>query len=688
MELNSGNRKVNMVGHTLIVFRRVILSIIFGFSISFTLAVQFFGYDNFSTIDRLFLLVVPALSMASFVYYFLPLVEGYLGRIPASISFILFGVALFAAFVLMFSVVEKSVLLSIAILISLLGILFVGVIPTAPYVCQLIEAKHYPRLFFGWLFAAIVTFFVVSILGNFYFKPFQIICLTLSLQLGIGVIGYSLIQRMNRFAQTNIYEFAIVVTLFLLNFTFVCTIFEFGGQFPNLFTPSFFILKNNLLAVFLAASVFSLPWQAWVLYKLKSGNLFSWLKQTRFYTFVNENFFGILLAFPFFSIYFLIASVLNHPSFDVDDIFFDADGLNWRIRLTTDNWRDFYWRSVHSFVELLLKPPIDLVAKFLKGDTLSAALFVVAFTGALCVFLCWMFIRRATGNPVYASLVATILGMSASHLVFGSLIETYIFLAASIILFYVLLLEDKPFSLLVFASLPAIGITITNFAQNVIALFILKPNFKLIWRYVLIVGVLFVQLSLLNNLLYPNAHPFIFLPSGLLAEQQNIFPFSMLRFQALARNFLFYNVVAPNPILYFGDIPFTQFRFFKPEINRLSAYDTSLQTFTAWFWLVLLALAVVCFFIKFKQNKHLRFSFAFLACILLNVGLHLRYGKELFLYSPNWTYALILLLGLAWGKLANNKWFLAVLLIFLFFLMANNGALLYTLVSVSALPPN
>jgi hypothetical protein len=172
-----------------------------------------------------------------------------------------------------------------------------------------------------------------------------------------------------------------------------------------------------------------------------------------------------------------------------------------------------------------------------------------------------------------------------------------------------------------------------------------------------------------------------------LAERQNIFPLTMLRVQALVRNFIFYNVVAPQPILYFGDIPFTQFRFFKPEIDKLSSYDTFLQTFTSWFWLALLTLAFISFWMHFKQNKHLKFIFALLGCILLNVMLHLRYGKELFLYSPNWTYALILLLGLAWNGFSKQKWFLSVLLIFLFFLAANNAVLLHTLVNVSSLPP-
>jgi hypothetical protein len=479
----------------------------------------------------------------------------------------------------------------------------------------------------------------------------------------------------------------IVLGIFVLISCFASMIFYFGQGFPTLFMPVFFIMKADVFALFWSISLFVLPWLAFALYKLSSGNALIRLKQTEFYRFIDENVFGILLASFFLPVHLLIASVLNRPVFDVDDIFFDADGMNWRNRLATDLIRDFYWRSIHPFVELLLKPPIELLAKFLNGEAWFAALLVVAFASALCVFLCWIFVRDTSGNSTYAALVASLLGLSASHLVFGSLIETYIFLAASIMLFYVFLLKDKPFFMLVLAGLPAIGMTVTNFAQNLIALFAVKPNFKFIVRYVLVIGVLFVQLSLLNNLLYPDSHPFIFVPSGLLAEKQNIFPFSVLRAQALVRNFLFYNVVAPEPIQYFGDIPFTQFRFFKPEINQLSSYDTPLQTFTAWFWMDLLVLAGISFLINFKQNRQLKFMFAFLGCILLNVMLHLRYGKELFLYSPNWTYALILLMGLAWGGFARQKWFLALVLIFLFLLAANNGVLLYTLVKVSSLPP-
>jgi hypothetical protein len=677
----------NMTVQVSTMLRRIVLSVIPGFSISFVLALQFFGYDTFSPLDQLFLVCVPALSTACLIYYFLPSMEGYLARSTVFVRFILVALVFSAGLVTLLLSSEKSMLLLLVSLISQSTILLMGIIPAIPYIQYVFQEGLHVRMVHGWLLALAGSSLCVGILASFYFHPFQIILLTLLLQFGGGLCGYFLVERIRRFALRSKYDFMIALGIFVLISCFALIIFYFGQGFPTLFTPAFFIMKANIFVLFWSVSLFCLPWLAFVLYQLSSRSLLTRFQQTEFYSFIDGNVFGILLASCFFPVYLLIASVINRPVFDVDDIFFDADGMNWRNRLATDLIRDFYWRSIHPFVELLLKPPIELLAKFLNGDAWFAALLLVAFAGALCVFLCWIFIRDTSGNSTYAALVASLLGLSASHLVFGSLIETYIFLAASIMLFYVFLLKEKPFFMLVLAGLPAIGITVTNFAQNLIALFFLRPNFKFIFRYVLVIGVLFVQLSLLNNLLYPDSHPFIFVPSGLLAERQNIFPLTILRAQALVRNFVFYNVVSPEPILYFGDIPFTQFRFFKPEINQLSSYDTTLQTFTAWFWMALLALAGISFLINFKQNRQLKFMLAFLGCILFNVMLHLRYGKELFLYSPNWTYALILLLGLAWSGFSKKKWFLALLLIFVFLLAANNGTLLYTLVKISSLPP-
>lgn len=653
-----------------------------GGSASYALVYYYFYNNNFSATDQFFLFAVPAVSAMICAYFLLPFIEKTLIQSSVLTRIILLVFALLSALMIKVPILRAVDLFSASVFISLLAVFFAGTVPAAPFLQKVIGTKNLPRLLFGWAFSTIIIYIITGFLDNYYSNFIEIVFIALTLHLLIGPTGYLLVKRLGDFAKQNKIDFILTLALFLVLFMFTGITFQYGKQSPVLFTPEYFLLDQSLLPAFGVVSVLIIPWQAWILFKLESLGIREKIKSTKLYVYIDENLAGVVLALAFFAIYLLIATVLNHPRFDVDDIFFDADSLNWRLRLTTDNWQDYYWRSVHPFVLLLLKPLIDLAAILLRGDKLFGAYIVVATGGALSVFLSWKFIKGVTGNVVYASLVASILGLSASHIIFGSLIETYIFSAASLLLFYLLLLEGRPLSALVLASLPAIGITLSNFAQNALALFTVKTNLKVILRFVPVVLVLLVQLSLLNNLFFPGAHPFFFIPSALLAEEQNIFPLNALRIQAVTRAFLFHNVVAPTPILYTGDIPFTQFRFFKPEINKLSVYDTYLQTFTAWFWLVLILLGIATFLINYKKYNSNRLSLALIGCMLLNIGLHLRYGKELFLYSPNWTYALILLLGLAWQGFAKDRWFQVTLLIFVVFLMINNSLLLGTIFGV------
>jgi hypothetical protein len=213
---------------------------------------------------------------------------------------------------------------------------------------------------------------------------------------------------------------------------------------------------------------------------------------------------------------------------------------------------------------------------------------------------------------------------------------------------------------------------------------VVRKNIKQLIRFVAVVFVFLVLFTVLNNLFYPDSQPFFFVPSSLLAEEQNLFPLNTLRVEALVRAFFFHNIVAPTPILYDKDIPFIQFRFFKPEINKISRYDLPIQNIAAWFWLGLILFAGILFVLNFKKNQYRQFSLALIGCMALNMGLHLRYGKELLLYSPNWTYALILLLGLAWQGVSERKWFQVILLIFLGVLIVNNGVFLLNILNVLA----
>jgi len=64
-------------------------------------------------------------------------------------------------------------------------------------------------------------------------------------------------------------------------------------------------------------------------------------------------------------------------------------------------------------------------------------------------------------------------------------------------------------------------------------------------------------------------------------------------------------------------------------------------------------------------------SLALGLCVLFNFALHLNYGYEPFLYSPDWAYALIFFVALSLGSLAKNRFFQSGLLVFLILLAYN-----------------
>lgn len=291
--------------------------------------------------------------------------------------------------------------------------------------------------------------------------------------------------------------------------------------------------------------------------------------------------------------------------------------------------------------------------------------------------------RRNSGHSLYALLIAALFGASAAQLVFSSLIETYIFLAVTALLFTVFLLSAAPFGLLVTTSVLSFGITLSNFVQQIIGFICVRRNFREWIKFGALAGLLILPLTFLNNFVYPKSQPYFFIPSSLNAEAENTFAPSIPRALAVARVMAMYSMVAPDPLILSEEIPFLKVWIFKAEPMRLSEYAASLDTALAASWIVLILLGGFLFLRNFARRDN-RFSLTFLLILLFNFFLHLRYGKDVFLYSTNWTYALVLLLSIAWADLAKARWFQIILLIFVFLLLANNFRLIEVMLYTSA----
>ena len=548
------------------------------------------------------------------------------------------------------------------------------------------------RLLLAWVFAIPVNFFVMGYLGNFYSSPVEIIPVTFLSQLVVGIFLYHLLNRIGQLIRIRCDDFVFALILFIILFSFIFAMVGTAIRFPSLFDAGYFLLAGRQVLFFAIGVLTALPCLPWTISIAKQKGI----SQTRFFKVVDENLPGLILTAFFFSVYFIFVSIFNRPVFDVDDIFFDSDGLLWRLRFTTGNWQDYYWRSVHPFVLLIIRPLITFISFFLKGDRLSAAFVLIAMMGASCVFLTWYFVKRLNSNAVYALLIASILGGSAAHLVFSSLIETYIFLAAVQILFFVLLIPpskaldagdgagNKSLFAYVLVGLVTIGITLTNFIQSAIAFIVVKRDIKQWFKYCLLVVLLAFPLALLNNFIYPNANPYFFDLSSLNAEADNTFRPSVDRALALARVMGFHSVVAPDPLILQEEIPFRKVWIFKADPLRVSEYNTPLGLVTAFFWSMLLILGGYLFLKNLRKEADL-ISIALILIILFNFALHLRYGKDVFLYSTNWTYAFVLFLALVWKELSNKRWFQTLLLVFLVLLLVNNSRLIFTMLSTSAL---
>lgn len=460
--------------------------------------------------------------------------------------------------------------------------------------------------------------------------------------------------------------------------------FAFNFSFLNLLKRP--LTDQILLITFSTAALGYLFFSFWgSTFKIKPPQITS----SSLKYFLKENAQGITLAVFFFAIYTTVGLQLNVPNNDTTDNFLDADNYPWMQRISAPNGFNYEMRGPHPFAYFIFRPLGLLLNLFTQSPPLSAIL-LNTFTGALCVLFAWMFIKRQFQDSIYALLIASLLGLSTAHIFFGSVIETYIFSAAAMMAFFLLIQsQNSSISSLVVVSIITFGITLTNLVQNLIGFFIRTIKFshgtfwasaKEIIHFTSLTISLGILLSLLHAAWYPSSKIF-FLLSGAQAEQN--FAYSILndpswralgRVLLLVRTMFLYTIIAPKPYVFYGDVggAFPRFNFFKiiPGTFSYSAYD-GLGNILVMAWALLLLTAGIMFIVNLIRTKKIDLALTFALCLLFNFILHINYGYEPFLYSPDWAYALIFFAALALAPLAKNKFFQAALLLFLTLLAYN-----------------
>lgn len=628
-------------------FARLFFSVMTGLAAGIFLAVIFFGYSTLdSLIDRLFLVLVPALAIGLVLHQAFPSLSAWTVHIRSKFNLLYY--------------------------------------------------------LLGYLMSFKLTYGLVGYLHDPLRTPYNMALFTaVSITLG-SVIGHYLFRRAaNSLLKNGFLSNPLNILLVFVLPVFVAAVIQGSVQFPSMFLWEYITVPQKWLALFYLVAFSAGVWGLVVLEILERSAFFEKIKQTKPILFLSQNMPGLYAGGMFFMVQAILARAFNHPALSYNTVLFEADAGPWMEILASPEG-GVVGRAVHPLSLLTIRPLIRLVAGFTGEHYALGGMLVTSAIAGLCVFMVWLFVKRATDSPTYAFLFAIMLGSTATHLLFGSLTENYVFGAASLIFFFLLIQADqKRFSILVPAGLLLFGITITNIAQGIIGLFFNKFGFRRTMQYSVMVFALGVLLTVFTNILYPNKQGFFFVPADIAFEmnfvssdQGNLSdpmrfsePESITRkLQVVSRSVLLYGVVGPDPLDVISEkppFPTIDMKTFDIRTGRLASYK-GLANLPLISWMFLLAGGFLMFVKNIRTSKHIPLMLGLLGALAFNFLMHLFYGSELFLYTSYWVYALILFVALALSDFADKTWFQWTLALIVLVLMVNNYWFIFTLLEALA----
>lgn len=623
-------------------FFRIIFSFFIGFAASLFLALTFFGYSTFdSPIDRIFLLLVPALAIGLTLHQAFPSLSAWVRRLRDQFSI--------------------------------------------------------PYYLLAFLFALKFTYGLVGYLQAPLRTPYNMALFTaFSITLGC-VIGYYYVKRAaNSFLNNGFLSKPLNILLALILPIFAAAIIYGSAQFPSMFVWDYVTVPQEWTALFFIVAISAGVWSLALLEKFGQSKLFETIKQSQFIGFLSKNLPGLYAGGMFFIVQAILARAINHPALTYNTVLFEADAGPWMEILASPEGGSV-GRAVHPLSLLIIRPLIRLVAGIMGDHYALGGMLVTSAVAGLCAFMVWLFVKRATDSKTYAFLFAILLGSTSTHLLFGSLTENYIFGAASLIFFFWLIQSNETrFSVLVPAGLLLFGITITNIAQGMIGLFFNKFGFRRLIQYGVTVLAFGVLLAALVDVVTPGKQGLFFVPAdisfemnfvssdqGNLSDPMRLFdPASITRkLQVVTRSVLLYGFVAPKPIEAVSEkppFPTIDLKTYDVRTKALAPYKGIARLAPA-VWLLLLASGFLLFIKNIRTSKHTPLMLGLLGAISFNFILHLFYGTEVFLYTSYWVYAFVLFLALAFSEFAHKAWVQWGLSAIVLMFMVNNFWFIFTI---------
>ncbi|MCK6566598.1 MAG: hypothetical protein L6Q45_02750 [Anaerolineales bacterium] len=641
-------------------FSRILFSFLTGLLLSLFLALTFFHLRDFpSPIDRLFLVLVPTLAFGIFLHqtFFSPSAQTRNHPSPVANPHSLLSIP-HSPFPTLYS--------PFSILYSLLSFL-----PTLAL-------------------TSAATGFLREVLRT----PFGMFLFALAFMTMGTTIGYFLIPRAAQSLRNGFLNKPLNLILALSLPAFLIAVTLSALQFPALFVTEYIRVPQEWLPLFLLTALASIFLSLYIIthYASRITHLLHPFDfaQGKPSSFILHHSPGLYASALFLLIQLVIARALNHPALDHNTVLFESDAGPWMTILASPESAPIN-RAVHPLSLILIRPLVRLISGPLGEHYALGGMIAVSAVSALCVFMTWLIVKRATNSKTYAFTFAILLGSTATHLLFGALTENYIFGAAALIFFFLLVQKNETrFSFLVPAGLLLFGITITNIVQGLIALFFNKFGFKRLAQYALCVFALGVLLTLAVGILYPKSQTLFFLPNDIAFEFNFANPDNAgvlsdpIRFSdpqsvarklnVVSRSILLYGIIAPDVIESVSEkppFPTIDLKTFDVRQKTLAPYR-GLSNLPLALWLILLGGAFIMFVKNTRASRHTPLMLGLLGAIGFNLLMHLFYGTELFLYASYWVYALVFFAALGLSDFAEKTWMQWGLAAIVLAIMLNN----------------
>jgi len=400
------------------------------------------------------------------------------------------------------------------------------------------------------------------------------------------------------------------------------------------------------------------------------------------------------LGLAFFALYlgWGLAFHLRSPRlFYYLDEAFDAD-IPSRIMDLTRPQGPHLRAQFHPLFVLLLNPIGVALRAGLRGLGVEASGRVAAITlsaaaggGGVAVFS--VLLRGLGLASLRVVLWSLVFGLSASQFVFGSLPESWIFSGLSLLVLFALGTRPRPpRDGLVVAGTAAFGMAVTNLAAAVLvrARWLVSEGRvgRLVGglaRYLLLVLLATALLSALQSVVYPGASPF-YRADPLAREDRQSFVrnFELAeRTGDLLAHLFFFSLTAPRLLVTETGTPRTTVDFPDPSLAALRPEGAV----HAVLWTALLLLAGLGL-VRVREPLPL----ALVLWLVIQAALHLVFGTSLFLYSCQWTFAVVALVAVGTDRLSPPRALDASLLALVGLQALANTAFLLEILRVFAEP--